>query len=261
VKTHATGYRSVLLCAAMLMAALPGSADTIKLKNGSVIKGKVTTFNDQEFTVMLDLGTSSRRSTSRMVISVEDVASIEFDGSGGESAAGRVLSSPSVAETPVERAPARETYTPASNTAEPPRETATPASSSPAGSFAAEPTAVLAEKSVKVIAAADWTSTEIRVRRGQRVSVAASGEVDLGGNRMSGPDGHKASDPRKLLTDKPTGGLIAVVGDNNDDFVYVGRENEFTAAHDGILFLSVNEGNLKDNNGSFTARVKVYGKK
>lgn len=260
MKTHATGYRSVLLCAAMSMIALPGLADTIKLKNGSVIKGKVTTFNDQEFTVMLDLGTSSRRSTSRMVISVEDVASIEFDGSGGESAAGRVLSSPSAAETSVERAPVRETFTPTSSAAEPLREAATTPSSAPAAT-PAEPAATLAEKSVKVIAAADWTSTEIRVRRGQRVSVAASGEVDLGGNRMSGPDGHKASDPRKLLTDKPTGGLIAVVGDNNDDFVYVGRETEFTAAHDGILFLSVNEGNLKDNNGSFTARVKVYGKK
>jgi len=264
VKTYSTGYRRVLFCAALLFLAVSGLADTIKLKNGSVIKGKVTTFNDREFTVLLDLGSSTRRSTSRMIIAADDVLSIEFDGSGEESAAaGRVLSTPQPsAESSLDHAAVKETVAP-KMTRVPLRETAplreampptTPASSP-------EPAVIVAEKSVRVIGAADWTSTEIRVQRGQRVSISASGEVDLGGNRLSTPDGLKISDTRKLLMDRPTGALIAVVGDDNDDFIFVGRNSEFTATHDGILFLSVNEGNLKDNNGAYTARVKVYGKK
>jgi hypothetical protein len=51
--------------------------------------------------------------------------------------------------------------------------------------------------------------------------------------------------------------LIAVVGDDNDDFVFVGSAIAFVAPHNGILFLSVNEGNLKDNTGAFVAKVKV----
>lgn len=259
MKTHAIAYRLLFLCAITLTLTVPNLADTIKLKNGSVIKGKVTTFNDREFTVLLDFGSGSRRSTSRMIISVEDVLSIEFDTDAAEnSAAGRVLSAPTTSpDATFDRPQVKEVITPTSNVAEPLRETSAPPTTAPA----AEPSALVAEKTVKVIAAADWTSTEIRLRRGQRVSISASGEVDLGNNKMSSPDGIKVTDSRKLLADKPTGALIAVVGDDNDDFIYIGRESEFTAAHDGILFLSVNEGNLKDNNGSYTARVKVYGRK
>jgi hypothetical protein len=261
VKTRSAGYRLLSACAAALLIVAPVGADTIKLKNGSVIKGKVTTYNDHEFTVLLDLGSSTRRSTSRMIIAAEDVLSIEFDGGGAESAAaGRALSTPSPAnDQPVDRAPLREPVTQTSTATQPLRETSQPLSSS---LNAAEPSsATVAEKTVKVIAAADWTSTEMRVRKGQRVSISASGEVDLGASRMSSPDGTKISDTRKLIADKPTGALIAVVGDDNDDFVFVGRDHEFTATHDGILFLSVNEGNLKDNNGSYTARVRVSGRR
>jgi hypothetical protein len=268
VKTRSAGYRLLSVCAAALLIAASVCADTIKLKNGSVIKGKVTTYNEHEFTVLLDLGSSTRRSTSRMIIAAEDVLSIEFDGVSAESAAaGRVLSSPALTDDqPVDRAPAREPVTQTSSSAQPPRETSQPTreANQPLSSSLATPepaSATIAEKTVKVVAAADWTSTELRVRKGQRVSISASGEVDLGGSRMSSPDGTKISDARKLIADKPTGALIAVVGDDNDDFVFVGRDHEFTATHDGILFLSVNEGNLKDNNGSYTARVRVSGRK
>jgi hypothetical protein len=270
VKTRSAGYRLLSVCAAALLITATVCADTIKLKNGSVIKGKVTTYNDQEFTVLLDLGSATRRSTSRMIIAAEDVLSIEFDGGAESAAAGRMLSTPDPTnDQPVGHAPVRETAAQTSTAAQPLRETSQPAreTGQPLSSSlnAAEPppssSATIAEKTVKVIAAADWTSTELRVRKGQRVSISANGEVDLGGNRMSNPDGTKISDTRKLIADKPTGALIAVVGDDNDDFVFIGRDHEFTAAHDGILFLSVNEGNLKDNNGSYTARVKVSGRK
>ena len=74
---------------------------------------------------------------------------------------------------------------------------------------------------------------------------------------LQGPGGISLSDSKKLMGSRLTGALIAVVGDDNDDFIFIGRASEFTANHNGILFLSVNEGNLKDNSGSFLARVKV----
>lgn len=251
--------RSLILGGALCLCGAIGLADTIKLKNGSVFKGKVVTLKGGEFTIVLDLGSSSRRSSSRMIIAVEDVESIEFDGSeaGSVSAAG----------TPESSAPATEpAAAPAERrAADPPVERVTTRDTTPTPAPAAEATeggapasgSAIAEKTVSVGASSDWTSTEIRVQRGQRISVSASGEVDLGNNRRTGPNGTSINDSRKLVPTRPTGGLIAVVGDDNDDFVYIGKSADFTANHNGILFLSVNEGNLKDNNGAFVARVKV----
>jgi hypothetical protein len=87
--------------------------------------------------------------------------------------------------------------------------------------------------------------------------ITATGEVDLGDSQRTGPDGISLTDNRKLVAARPTGSLIAVVGDDNDDFIFVGSAIAFVAPHNGILFLSVNEGNLKDNTGAFVARVKV----
>ena len=110
---------------------------------------------------------------------------------------------------------------------------------------------------MRVAAAADWTSSDIRVMKGQRLTITAEGEIDLGNDRKSGPAGIPVSDTRKLMANRPTGSLIAVIGDDNDNFIYIGKTAEFTAANNGVLFLSVNEGELKDNNGSYRAKVKI----
>jgi hypothetical protein len=59
------------------------------------------------------------------------------------------------------------------------------------------------------------------------------------------------------MADRPTGALIGVIGADNDDFIFVGRSAEFTATRDGLLFLSVNEGALSDNTGSYKATIEV----
>ena len=237
--------RGIVAGVAVLCLAGLTFADTIKLKNGSVIKGKVVSFGQGEFTVILDLGTSTRRSTSRMIIAIEDIESIEFDGS--EQARDNTVGEAT--------APGRAVPPPPETTAPPPT---TPEPETPAESAGLP---VIAEKEVRVAAAADWTSTEIRVQKGQRISISASGEIDLGNSQRSGPSGITRSDSRKLMASRPTGALIAVIGDDNDDFVFVGNKTEFTSTHNGILFLSVNEGELKDNSGSFIASVKVVGSK
>ena len=64
-------------------------------------------------------------------------------------------------------------------------------------------------------------------------------------------------DNDKLIKAKPTGGLIAVIGDDNNDFIFIGGSAEFVATRDGALFLGVNEGFLDDNSGSFDVVVEI----
>lgn len=237
------------------LASSAALADTIRLKDGSVLKGKVTSYNQRKFTIVVYIGGAS----SQHVVPVEEIESVEFDGAEAMASA-----PPRSSANP----PPAEVSAPATNPAPEPERTvnrdpapvAAPANEqpiAPAGEGDSGLVATLAEKNVSVAAAADWTSTEIRVQKGQRISINASGEIDLGDNKRSGPDGQPSEDRRKLIPNRPTGAMIAVVGDDNDDFIFVGNATEFVARHSGILFLSVNEGNLKDNSGAFIARVKV----
>ena len=65
------------------------------------------------------------------------------------------------------------------------------------------------------------------------------------------------NDEQKLMKSVPTGALIAVIGDDNNDFIYIGAEREFTATRDGALFLGINEGNLNDNSGAFDVKIEI----
>jgi sRNA-binding regulator protein Hfq len=66
---------SSLVCVAVIATSALG--DTIHLKNGSVLKGKVTSFADDQFVVMLDTG--SARYLSKATVYMGDVSRIEFD--------------------------------------------------------------------------------------------------------------------------------------------------------------------------------------
>src|SRR3954468_18382714 len=80
---------ATLLILSMCLAAL---ADTIKLKDGSVIRGQVIGFRDQQFIVLVGQGSRGRR--SELKIFMEDVDSIEFDSTGaGNTGSGDDLSS------------------------------------------------------------------------------------------------------------------------------------------------------------------------
>lgn len=233
-------------------------ADTVRLRDGSVLKGKVVSYDKGKFTILVYIGGKP----SQHVLSVEEVESVEFD--AVEPVATTRNSSPAPS-TDVSRDVAPLSVSKpvvVDKATTDPKETPPAVQSSPAPPAAANDNdagviATIAEKSVSVAAGADWTSSEIRVQRGQRIVISAIGEVDLGDNHRSGPDGLNIADKDKLMADRPTGALIAVVGDDNNDFVFVGQSTEFVAKHNGILFLSINEGNLKDNNGAFVARVKV----
>src|SRR6266566_10146285 len=70
-------FRLSLVFSLALLLVSPLLADTIRLKDGSVIRGQVVGFKDQQFTVLIGAGAQGRR--SRTLIYVEDVESIEFD--------------------------------------------------------------------------------------------------------------------------------------------------------------------------------------
>jgi hypothetical protein len=62
------------------------------------------------------------------------------------------------------------------------------------------------------------------------------------------------ADPRKPLGSCPTGALIAKLG---NEMICIKSEHTFTASSGGQLWLGLNESNLADNSGAWTATVLV----
>src|SRR5215510_2395657 len=75
--------RSLLAIGLAFGVSVPALADTILLKDGSVLHGQVIGFKDQQFTILLGSGARGRK--SRITVYMEDVDSIEFDSTGGAS--------------------------------------------------------------------------------------------------------------------------------------------------------------------------------
>src|SRR5688572_33432712 len=75
-----------LLLSLLLLLSLvtPIFADTIRLKDGSVIRGQVIGFKDQQFTILI--GGNARGRRGQTTVYVEDVESIEFESTSGSSA-------------------------------------------------------------------------------------------------------------------------------------------------------------------------------
>jgi len=114
---------------------------------------------------------------------------------------------------------------------------------------------------VKVLAdntANGWTNSGFMVKKGDRIKMSGKGTISLGNGNYSTPNGiGSLADKDKLMAKDPTGGLIAVIGDDNNDFIFVGNGKEFVATRDGALFLGINEGNLDDNSGAFEVSVEI----
>jgi sRNA-binding regulator protein Hfq len=299
---------SSLLLISLVLVATAAKADTIHLKNGSILKGKVASFADDQFVVMLDTG--SGRYMSRAMVYIGDVARIEFDsvpGGAPDSTARETntaarpadpeprVTSPSEQPrnnqpietqrntqppdpqprdaSPRETSPreANPTDTQPASVREPeapppdkPTVSTAPAPGSSDNERASRKSSGLAKATyVDVVGKRDWTSTGLIINRGDRIRITATGSVilDPASGRMAGPEGaSEIADPKKLMPDQPTGALIGVIGADNDDFIFIGRSAEFTATRGGLLFLSVNEGTLADNTGTFKAAIEVQKK-
>jgi hypothetical protein len=213
-------------------------ADTIRLKDGSIIKGKIVSFGGGRFVVAVG--------SRQLNFSANEVESITFDADSTPSS--NVRTSNDNNSTVI-------TVGQNSTTANP------PASPVTASQNTSEKSAKPIEIGVKVLAdntANGWTNSGWVVRKGQRIRISGAGRVSLGSGRFATPGGVASlPDTGKLMAQESTGGLIAVIGDNNNEFIFVGETKEFVAQRDGALFLGVNEGNLDDNSGMFDVKIEI----
>lgn len=240
-------------------------ADTLRLKDGSIIKGRIVSFSGGKFTVAVGEGSRSRQ----MSFDASEVESIQFEAPSARPDS--VTSSERTAATPVRKDPEFiETSSPpktvprviTTDTTVKPEAKTVPVKSIPepvktTTSSSAKPV----EVSIKVFADNTfngWTNSGWVVKKGQKIRIIGDGTVSLGKGRSTGPSGsYDLADETKLLKSVPTGALIAVIGDDNNEFIYVGAERTFIASRDGSLFLGLNEGNLDDNSGTFDVRIEI----
>jgi hypothetical protein len=203
-------------------------ADTIRLKDGGIIKGRIVNFSNGTFTVAVGDGTRRRE----MSFDAGDIESIQFD--TPQQVAQRSLN----ISRPVSTAPqSARTEDTTAEVVEDDTETAKPADTAARPSqmpAATGPVSNAKPVSLSVKVRADnanngWTNSGWVVRKGQRIHITGDGEVSLGSGGAVTPSGTSAADSEKLMKNAPTGALIAVIGDDNNDFIWVGTDREFTA--------------------------------
>lgn len=242
--------RAATACGLVFALSVFTFADTIRLKDGSVIKGKIVSFGGGKFVVVVGEGTTRQRELN---YSAGEVESISFDSNSTAAVTSNV--SANVGQQQQTSAPQVN-----SNTA-----TATSVSSSanqnPAPVSTVRTDVPPITLNVKVLAdntSNGWTDSKFVVQKGQRIRISANGQISLGNGNYAAPKGIASlSDAGKLVPQGATGGLIAVIGDDNNEFIFVGSEREFVATRDGALFLGVNEGNLNDNSGRFDVKIEI----
>jgi PA-IL-like protein len=253
------------LCLVFSLVALV-VADTIRLKDGSIIKGKIVNFTGGQFTVVFGDGSRQRK----MNFYADEIESIEFDATSMPVSSVKtvtqlpVKSNSQTNNNPVTNSPKTDTNNsviiPATNNTSS-NTTTNNTTTNPPYTNQVPNTAKPVQLSVKVLAdntANGWTNTGWVVKKGQKIRISGKGSVSLGNGNYSTPNGLSSiADKEKLMQDKPTGGLIAVIGDDNNAFIFIGETTEFIAARDGSLFLGINEANLDDNSGAFEVSIEI----
>ncbi len=237
------GFAVTLL---MLSFSMLTFADTLRLKSGSIIKGRIVSFGSGKFVVSIGEGARQRQLT----YAAGDIESIQFDSPtqvADASDRNTLYIEPAVKPTII--IPTKVI-----------RNEEAVQTASPQPKSSGEKMKPI-EWRVKVTAdstANGWTNSGWVVKKGQRIRINGDGTVALGRGQNSTATGLPSlNDERKLLKSVPTGALIAVIGDDNNDFIYIGAEREFTATRDGALFLGINEGYLDDNSGAYNVKIEI----
>ena len=144
--------RAVVAFALVFAVSVPVLADTIRLKDGSVIRGQIVSFKNEQFTILVGSGARGRK--SRITVYMEDVDSIDFDSTGNTSGPAEDNNSSQTTYQPPYQQP--------SNQPPPTNNTTQPSTNNPA----------FFQINVKVRAdnaRNGWTNSGLVVRRGQRL--------------------------------------------------------------------------------------------
>jgi hypothetical protein len=109
---------------------------------------------------------------------------------------------------------------------------------------------------VRVPAASGWVSTGVRVKKGDRVSFATSGQVQLSDNPedRATSAGNSRFARNAPLPAVAAGGLIGRIGNVGAPFG-IGNQDNIPMPADGVLFLAVNDDERSDNAGEFVVMV------
>lgn len=246
--------RAATACGLVFALSVFTFADTIRLKDGSVIKGKIVSFGGGKFVVVVGEGTTRRRELN---YSAGEVESISFDSNSTAAVTSNVSANVGQQQTSGER----QVSAPQVNSNTATTSVSSSANQNPAPVTTARTDVPPITLNVKVLAdntSNGWTDSKFVVQKGQRIRISANGQISLGNGNYAAPKGIASlSDAGKLVPQAATGGLIAVIGDDNNEFIFVGSEREFVATRDGALFLGVNEGNLNDNSGRFDVKIEI----
>jgi hypothetical protein len=283
MQTRSRRFKPLLTLALVCAISTMAFADTIFLKDGTMVKGRITSFGGGKFVVTVGDGTRRKE----MSFTADEVESIQFDRTSVPSTTASHTTEPAPSSNaryipppqsskPIPKVittdstkvmPSDTPKASKSDTAKVPSPVrTTPTQSQPRNEPAATARPPVSgakpiEIAVNVLAdntSNGWTNSGWVVKKGQKIRITGDGEISLGGGKKTGPGGsYEIDDSSKLLKSVPTGALIAVIGDDNNDFIYIGGNREFTATRDGSLFLGVNEGNLNDNSGKFSVKVEI----
>jgi hypothetical protein len=101
-----------------------------------------------------------------------------------------------------------------------------------------------------------WTPTGLTVRRGESLTVSATGEIKFGGGADAKASAAGSNDraPDNPIPSSTTGTLIGRIG--NGQAFAIGSQMNLQAPAAGQLFLGVNDTNLDDNDGSYQVRIQ-----
>ncbi|HZH90155.1 MAG TPA: hypothetical protein VEX70_05965 [Pyrinomonadaceae bacterium] len=112
-------------------------------------------------------------------------------------------------------------------------------------------------RTVEVGLASNWIDSGVDLRRGERVSVKATGTIVAGRSRIT-PGGLRSVDPTAPLPRAAEGVLIGAIGNEPDSpIIEIGIGRDFVADRDGRLYLTANRGTFSDARGAYTVQVRT----
>ncbi len=135
--------------------------------------------------------------------------------------------------------------------------------SRPANAVAATTGAAIADTAsvagaVTVQANQPWTTTGVTVKKGQRINLATTGQVQLSDDANDVADANGAKNGRMATGGAlrvPAGALIGKIGPNGTPFG-VGGQTSIVAPAAGVLFLGVNDDGFGDNKGNYQVVIR-----
>ena len=113
---------------------------------------------------------------------------------------------------------------------------------------------------VSVPAKKEWTNTLVEVRKGERITFTAAGQIQWGNGSKArvGPSGSswklRARVGRYPVTTMGAGALIGKIGQKGTPFA-VGERATITAPANGTLYLGINDNFFTDNAGTFEVTI------